>query len=187
MTLLDEPKSKTLTIEQFLAHPDFKDYELIDGVLTGRRPMGALSDFIAMRLAALLGLFCQKTGAGHIFGSETVYRCFGSSRTGRKGDVSFIRMGRLRGEKIPEGVIEIPADLIVEVVSPTDLAYSVEAKAQLYLNNGFEELWVIFPNTRTIHVRRQGEPAEILNENNTLKGRGALDGFTCGVRELFPR
>ena len=155
-------------------------------MLTARRPTDALASHLGARAIARLGLFCHQTKAGHLFGSNTVYRCFGNSRTGRKDDVSFIRKGRLPGARIPEGAIDIPADLIIEVVSPTDNAYDVETKAKLYLGNDFPELWVIFPNTRTVHVRRSGEPEVLLDTRATLKGRGALTGFECAVRNLFP-
>src|SRR4051812_12045280 len=115
MTLMVEPKQKLMTVEDLLAMPDGgTEFELIDGELTERKPMGALSDYVAMRLAMLLGLFCERTKAGYVFGAETTYRCFGNPRTGRRGDLSFVRRGRFPGEQIPEGAIDIPADLIVE-------------------------------------------------------------------------
>jgi Uma2 family endonuclease len=129
--------------------------------------------------------FCRRTKAGHVFGSQTTYRCFPNPRTGRRGDVSFIGTGRLPGEKTPAGAIDIPADVIVEVVSPTDLAYDVEAKGNLYLSNGFGELWVVFPNVRTVHVRRPDGSGVIVGNDDTLEGTGPLAGFSCPVREFF--
>ena len=186
MTLLAERVSKLMTVDEFLAAPDARDFELVNGVLTERKPMGAWAEYIGLQIAVALTLFCRRTGAGRVLPADVVYRCFGDARTGRKGDVSFIRAGRLAGDRVPEGAIDIPADLVVEVVSPTDRAYDVEAKAQLYLDSGFEELWVVFPNTRTVHIRRRGEPALILGEDAILTGRGALDGFACKVSDLFP-
>lgn len=186
MTLLAEPKAKLLSFDEFLALPDARGYELVDGVLTERKPMGALSSRVGGRVISLLDVFCRQTGAGHVFASDAVYRCFGSPRTGRRPDASYIRTGRLPGEQVPGGDLQIPADLVVEVVSPNDLAYDVEAKAEQYLTYGFGELWVAFPNTRTVHVRRPGEPGVILSEADTLTGQGALAGFSCPVRELFP-
>src|SRR5687768_16941252 len=113
MTVAAEPK--LLTIDEFMALPDSIGFELIEGVLKERKPMGALSDFVAMQVARILGNFCQERAAGYIFGSETTYRCFGHPNTGRRGDVSFVRVGRFPNEQIPEGVIDIPADLMVEV------------------------------------------------------------------------
>src|SRR4051812_5586191 len=46
MTLLVEPK--TMSIDEFVALPDSAGFELVDGVLTERKTMGALSDLVAM-------------------------------------------------------------------------------------------------------------------------------------------
>ena len=100
--------------------------------------------------------------------------------------MSFIRKDRLLGRRIPEGYLEIPADLAVEVVSPNDLAYEVEAKVSLYLKHGFGEVWLIYPNLRTVNVYRKGEATLTFDADQTLAGRGPLEGFTCAVGQFFP-
>ncbi|HEV2294139.1 MAG TPA: Uma2 family endonuclease [Tepidisphaeraceae bacterium] len=189
MTLAVEPK--LMTIDEFLAMPDSVGYELIEGVLVerptaGGGPMGALSDHVAVKIITHLNAFVEERSAGYVFGASSTYRCFGEPNTGRRADVSFIRRGRLPGERIPEGAIEIPADLAVEVVSPHDLAYEVEEKVALYLRHGFAEIWVIYPNTRTLHIHRKGEPILSLDAEQTLKGRDALEGFSVPVASFFP-
>lgn len=186
MTALAEPRTKLLTIDEFMALPDSIGHELVDGELTERKFMGALSDCVAVLIAARLVAFAIQHRAGHVFGSETTYRCFDHLDTGRRADVSFIRTGRLPGERIPESYLTIPADLAVEVVSPNDTAYEVEEKVALYLRHGFGEVWVVYPNTRTVKVHRTGGPFLALSDDQTLVGSGALEGFSCPVRELFP-
>src|SRR5688500_18256307 len=126
MTVAAEPK--LLTIDEFMALPDSSGLELVEGVPTERKLMGGLGDYVAMQVAYQLIDFRRRTGAGHVFASETTYRCSGHPDTGRRGDISFVRAGRFPNEQIPEGVFDIPADLIVEVISPSDTAYNVEAK-----------------------------------------------------------
>ncbi|MGH7213430.1 MAG: Uma2 family endonuclease [Tepidisphaeraceae bacterium] len=190
MTVLAVPvpvsSIRRMSIDEFMALPDAVGYELVDGVLTERKLMGALSDHVASRINRALGNFCEEHNAGHVFGSETTYRCFDNPDTGRRADVSFIRRGRLTDERIPESYITIPADLAVEVVSPNDLAYEVEEKVALYLGHGFGEVWVVYPNTRAVHVHRKGESIGALGPGQALGGRGPLEGFTCAVAHFFP-
>lgn len=186
MTVLAEPKPRLMSIDEFMAMPDSHGHELIEGVLTERILMGARADSVAARIVIHLGTFVLQRNLGHVFVSETTYRCFAHPNTGRRADVSFIRNGRLPGEQIPDGYVPIPADLAVEVVSPNDLAYEVEEKVRLYLRHGFGEVWVVYPNTRTVHVHRQGEPPVHLDAEQTLVGRGPLEGFSCPVANLFP-
>jgi Uma2 family endonuclease len=190
MTVLVEPTPaaapKRMSIDEFMALQDSTGYELIDGVLTERKPMGALSDYIASQISFELNAFCRQRNAGYVFGSETTYLCFGRGETGRRADVSFIARGRLPGEEIPEGYIQIPADVVVEVVSPNDLAYNVEAKICQYLRHGFGELWVVYPNTRGVYVFRPGGLNLYLQDDQVLTGRGVLEGFACPVSRFFP-
>jgi Uma2 family endonuclease len=75
---------------------------------------------------------------------------------------------------------------MVEVISPNDTAYAVEAKVALYLRNGFGEIWLVYPNTRTVHVHRRGEPIRVLDDQQTLRGEGPLQGFETPVAHFFP-
>ncbi len=186
-TVVAEHPPKLLSIDEFMAIPDSAGYELIEGVLVERKTKGALSGHVAIRVARVLSNFCDERGVGYVFGSETTYRCFDVPDTGRRADVSFISVGRLPGEQIPESYITIPADLVVEVVSPNDLAYEVADRVALYLQYGFSEVWVIYPNTRTAHVHRRGQPILPVEGNQEIKGSGALTGFACDVSQFFPR
>ena len=89
MTLLAEPTPKLMTIDEFMALPDSVGYELVDGVLVERKPMRALSDYVATQAARHLGNFAADRGLGHVFGAETTYHCFRHEATGRRADVHF--------------------------------------------------------------------------------------------------
>jgi Uma2 family endonuclease len=186
MTLLatDELKSKTMTIEEFMALPDDgSGYELIEGVLTERKEMGALSDAVAATVIMRLGVFAGSNG--YVFTSDTIYRCFGNPHTGRKADVSYIARERLP-EGIPEGFLTVPADLAIEIVSPSDLAYEVQEKVELYLEHGFGEVWVIYPNVRTLFAHRKGEKPRGFAADDVVQGSGPLEGFAARVIDFFP-
>jgi Uma2 family endonuclease len=178
--------SVRLTMDQFLSLPDGVRSELVGGVLTEKKTMGALADHIAIQIATRLNLFAAETGVGYVFGSETTYRCFGDPDTGRRADVSFVTKSKLGGGPIPEGILEVAADVAVEVVSPYDTAYEVETKVELYLKHGFGEVWVVYPITRSVNVHRPGQPIEHLSGDAVLHGRGPLDGFSTPVSAFFP-
>jgi Uma2 family endonuclease len=148
--------------------------------------MGALCGYVAMQVAYELVGFCRRTGAGHVLAFNTAYRWFGNSHTTHRGAVSFIRAGRFPNEQIPESVIEIPADLIVEVIAPNDMACEVQAKVELYLRNGFGEVWLVYPNTRAVYVYRKGGPVDRLDDQQILRGEGPLERFEAPVARLFP-
>src|SRR5688500_16555214 len=96
------PQPTLMSIDEFMALPDSIGYELVEGVLTERKPMGALSDYVASQISHRLNAFCDERRSGYVFGAETTYRCFGHPGTGRRADVSFVARGRLRDEQIPD-------------------------------------------------------------------------------------
>lgn len=191
MTILAEPTPvaaprQRMTMDEFMALPDAERYELLEGILIERKPMGVLSSYVASHIQGELYVFCRERNAGEVFGADVTYACFGHEATGRRPDVSFVARGRVPADQIPEDYFQIPADLAVEVVSPNDLAYTVEDKVGLYLRHGFGEVWVVYPNTRSVYIRRAGEPSVQLQDDQVLTGRGPLEGFSCPVSRFFP-
>src|SRR3954465_14021000 len=90
-----------ITPEDLLAMPDGDFYELVDGKLVERH-MGSWSSYVGGRLVFLLTDFCDRTGLGGVWAADCSYQCFpGRPGLVRKPDVSFIRLGRLPGEKAP--------------------------------------------------------------------------------------
>ncbi len=49
------------------------------------------------------------------------------------------------------GCLGVP-DLIIEIVSPSNLRHDIETKFQLYQKHGVREYWVVFPKEKIINV-----------------------------------
>lgn len=174
------------TPEDLLAMPDGKRDELVGGQLV-ERSMGMESSRVATRLVSKIEWFCEKKVLGLAFTADNGYQCF-PHEPGlvRRPDVSFIRLGRLPGGVVPRGWAKIPPDLAVEVVSPNDSAYQLEDKLEDYEKAGVPLIWVIYPNSRTVWVRRSDGSTSHLHEDDDLSGEDIIPGFRCPVREIFP-
>ena len=177
------------TPEDLLRMEDAINYELVDGKLVERH-MGMESSEIALRIAFLLGLFLRDHRLGRLFGADASYQCFpNASKNVRKPDVSFIRSGRLSGDRAPAGHSLIPPDIAVEVISPNDLAYEVEEKVAEYLQAGVPLIWIVNPPTRAVRIHRpksspRGPVAE-LSGDDVITGEEVLPEFSCKVSEFF--
>jgi Uma2 family endonuclease len=181
---MHEP-TQLLEPDDLLRMPDGDSYELVDGHPV-KKPMGAESDRIAVRLAGKLDLFCTQRTVGFVFGSQTGYRCFPDRpRLLRKPDASVVVRGRFVNDEVPRGDIAIPPDLAIEVVSPNDLYEEIEEKVTEYLGAGVRLVWVVNPSTKTVLVRRPNKTCTALHANDTLSGEDVLPGFTVPVAELF--
>jgi len=183
MSTIAEPK--TYTPDDLLRMPDGDRFELVDGHLVERN-VSALSSLVAARVLQRLANFCEPTDLAWVFSSELGYQCFpGHPRKVRRADVSLILRDRLPAEQLEKGYLTLPPDLAVEVVSPNDLAYEVEEKVQEYLAMGVRLVWVVYPPTRTISVRRRDRSTAVLYPDDELGGDDLLPGFVCRVGDLF--
>jgi Uma2 family endonuclease len=176
---------RLVTPEELLAMPDGDSYELVDGRLVERH-MGSWSSYVGSRLHLLLGGYCFEHALGWVWAADASYQCFpGHPNLVRKPDVSFIRAGRLPGERPPEGHTRIPPDLAVEVISPKDLAYEISERVEGYLGASVRLVWVVDPSVRTVLIYRSNGTIAGLRERDELDGEDVVPGFRCPVRELF--
>ncbi len=174
------------TPEDLLAMPDGDCYELVGGQLLERQ-MGMESSLVGSRLLSRLQRFCEEQGQGWTFNSDNGYQCFPHEPSlVRRPDLSFIRHGRLPGGMVPKGWAKIPPDLAVEVVSPNDNAYQLDDKLEDYEKVGVPLVWIVYPNSRTVLIRRSDGTMSHLHEDDILSGENVIPGFQCSVREIFP-
>jgi Uma2 family endonuclease len=187
---LDEPVSFTsdpeeMTPEDFLARDEHHRFELLDGKLVARI-MGAESSEVGTNVSAELRAWAQRTNAGRIYSADCGYRCFPDKPDRvRFPDVSFVSRGRLPDGRSPKGWFRIPPDLAVEVISPNELADDMESKRVEFLDAGTAMYWILFPETRTLHIHRPNVPPLILRVSDEVRDLEELPGFACKVSRLF--
>src|SRR5262249_11366286 len=145
--------------------------ELIDGHLKERPPMGAAANRVATVLITRLEQHSSARKLGLVFGQECGYQIFPRDRKKvRKPDGSFIARGRLPGDCPPPGHVLIPPDLVLEVVSPNDLAEEIDLRLSDYLEAGARLLWVVYPTSRAVHVFRTDGSGACVREGQQLSG-----------------
>jgi Uma2 family endonuclease len=161
-------------------------YELENGQLV-ERDVSVYSNLIGGCIFGLLFVYCQKTRAGWPFPQDSSYQCFPDQpERVRKPDVSFIRRDRLSVTQVmTQGHCSVAPDLVVEVLSPNDLAYEVDARVQVWLHAGVNLVWVVNPEQRTVVVYRAGATGTTLRESDMIRGEQVLPDFECRVADFF--
>jgi len=177
--------SQRYTPEDLLAMPDGHRFDLVDGHLVERN-MGAESSWIALQINRYLGNYAETSQQGLVLGPDCGYQIFPDDPNRvRFPDGSFIRSGRLPNDALPRGHIRVVPDLVLEVVSPNDLAWEVDVKVTEYLQAGVPLVWVFYPDTRSVAVYRSLDEVRVLTEADHLQGDPVLPGFSCPVADLF--
>jgi len=161
-------------------------YELIDGQLREKPPMGIEANLVALELLRRLGNHVSPQRLGFVTGMEGGYQIFPHEpRRVRYPDGSFIRAGRLPGNKPPRGHSKIVPDLVIEVVSPNDLAEEIDERLTDFLRAGVSRFWVVYPLTRHVQVYRRDGSGLRIGPEGALDGEDVLPGFSCPLAELF--
>jgi Uma2 family endonuclease len=174
------------TPEDLLTITDRPMPELIDGQLVEREPMGQKADAVAFRLGRWIGNFVEEHGLGLLNGAQGGYQVFPDDpKKVRIPDVSFTRRDRLPPDGPADGHSKVAPDLVVEVISPNDVATDLEEKIEDFFAAGVPLIWVLNPETRTIQVHRRDGTGARLRAGDTLDGEDVLPGFRCDVAELF--
>lgn len=181
MTLMAE---RTITADEFASDPDLAGYELVDGQLR-EKVVSEHSCDVGVEILVLLRTFAKQAGQAKVYSNELGYRCFESADTVRFPDVSVVRMEKKGQIGNDPGYMPIPADLVVEVVSPNDLTRKVNEKVKSYLAAGFGLVWVADPDWRYVHVYRPDGSIQLFTENDEITGEQALPGFRAKVADFF--
>ena len=177
---------RTYTPDDLLQMPDEGRFELVDGKLVERN-MGAESSLIGLLLMSRIASFVNAKSLGFAFSSDCGYQIFPNRpKLVRYPDGSFVRAGRLPNNVVPKGHMRVVPDMLLEGVSPNDLAEEVQEKLEDYQGVHVPLIWVVYPNLRSVYVYRDGKPVERLVFDGTLIGDDVLPGFTCQVAEIFP-
>jgi Uma2 family endonuclease len=86
---------------------------------------------------------------------------------------------------MPEGFVEVPPDLVVEVISPSDMQNHAHRKVLYYLDHGVRAVWVVDPATETVMVYRSRQEIRVLAKDDEISAPDVLPGFSCRVGEFF--
>jgi Uma2 family endonuclease len=181
------PTPKFLTAEQLLNLWEAgKMYEVVGNDQLMEFDVSKESSRVAGEVYYRLRTFAD-THPLWVFPENTSYRCFPDEeeRT-RRADVSVILLERMPSESYQdEGHCTTSPDLVVEVISPKDLAYEVNEKRDEWLAAGVRVVWTVFPNTRSVQVNRADGTYAFLRAADTLTAPDLLPGFAVPVADLF--
>ncbi len=192
MTAIADPVGQTprLTPDELLGLPNSRTLELVNGQPVGT-DVSHLSSRTESRIVSLLERFIEHTPVAVVYTSGMIYQCFQNLAVDpnrmRRPDVSVLRLDRFRsvGDLNP-GLLRIPPDLAVEVLSTHDVVSAVDEKLFEYEIGGFPLVWVVNPVRRSVTVYPFPGRPFILTGDDPITAESALPGFSCPVSDLFP-
>ena len=166
-------------------------YEVVNGKVVEIAPMSAFSAEVANRVRDELTAYARSSRRGRAR-NEMLFRIpqVDDQTRNRAPDAAFISFDRWpENRTLPYrgNPVDVVPNVAVEVVSPTDSAEDVLAKAYEYLRAGVELVWVIFPRQRQLFAYTAVNTApRVFTEADALDGGTVLPGFSTPMAGLFP-
>ncbi|MFN0095047.1 MAG: Uma2 family endonuclease [Dehalococcoidia bacterium] len=166
--------------------PERDGYEYVDGRWV-KLPVAAATTWIGFNVRQRLADAAATDDLGWVPAPhETAFQIWpGHPRRYRKPDASFIRKEAYPEDAVPDGFVHAVPALVVEVVSPRDIAADIDRKISEYFEAGVELIWVLHPASQTVMVYRLDSSGRRLKAEDTLTGDAVLPGFHAKVADLF--
>lgn len=158
--------------------------ELVRGEIIPMSPTGYLHGFLESNFDRMLGAFVYKHKLGRVFVGEVGIYTRRNPDTVRAADVAFISTERMAQVK-SASYLDVPPNLIVEILSPDDSWGDLMEKLEEYFNIGVEMVWIADPRRQMVFVYHSLTQVERFHGADELSGGQVLPGFKVVVAELF--
>lgn len=184
MAILQKNQERLMTGEELACHPELEPCELVKGRVVPMAPAGPVHGSLEFRLAAKLVAYADESGRGVAMGGEVGIYTGRDPDTVRGADALFISHERYGGWD-RGAFLDVPPELVVEVLSPKDRPGEVTTKMREYLAIGVDRVWIVDRRRRQVRIHRSPEQVEILEIGDTLRDDDILPGFSLPLSELF--
>ena len=140
----------TWTYEDWLNFPnDGWKYEIINGVLHMTPPPGTGHQRSSVRLVTKMSNYATDKDLGEVLAAPCGVR-LPNQPVPLEPDIFFIKKERLR--IIHKNYVEGVPDIIVEILSPSNISYDRQDKFEVYQEVGVPEYWLVDYRNQTVEV-----------------------------------
>ena len=158
--------------------------ELINGVLIIHSPASKEHEDIFGYLYTLFRLHLEKSKEGKLYGSRFVMRL--SKKWSPEPDLIVILSKNF--SNIKDTYYDGPADLVIEILSPSTRELDLEKKLPKFLKAGVKEVWIIDPENKELTVHQKDNQEKYNNpESDDIVKSTVLPNFKFKIKWLWSR
>jgi Uma2 family endonuclease len=174
------------TAEEFARRPD-PGYpeELVRGRIVAMPPPKVRHGQVCSKVVRIVGNYADEHELGHVLSNDSGVITERDPDTVRGVDVSFYSYARVPKGELPSSYLDVPPDLVLEVLSPDDRWRDVLEKVFEYLDAGVGVVIVLDPMRRTLRLFQGDEPDRILTDQDELTLPDLLGEFRVAIRRFF--
>ncbi len=163
-------------------------YEIIDGQRVELPPMSILASRVASNLQGQLVHHLLGNPVGEAL-METLFRLPLPVDRNRRPDVAFVSarsIDQAPAQPGSDNAWAVLPELMVEVVSPNDLAEDIIERLNEYFAAGTKLVWIVYPTQRLVYVHESPRQVRILGAAEALDGGIVLPDFRIPIASVFP-
>ncbi|MCL1474090.1 Uma2 family endonuclease [Argonema antarcticum] len=172
-------ESHHISLEEWMQNPP-DNMEWVNGQLLEKNGMTLKHSRVQSKLDSSWRAYKDSSGKGGEVYTDAPCR---TNKQGRKPDVAYLSP-ELLAQFGDAAVLPQSFSLSAEIVSPTDLAEDVIARATEYLQSGGEEVWLVFPDNKWIIVVTENQQL-VFTSGKTVSTQLVLEGFSIAVDDLL--
>ena len=152
-------EKETFTYEDIDSLPE-GNYEIINGERKDMTPTG----FEHGNLESIFSELLRKhlSGKGYVAAGEVGIVIKKKPLTIRAADVVYI--SKEKSPERPKGMLEIPPDLVMEIISESNTLWELTDKVRDYLLLGVERVILVDPQSKTVSIYQRGKREVMLYE-----------------------
>ena len=163
-------KVAPLTVQDYRLLPEAGPrYQLIEGDLLMAPAPSRFHQDVSANLQFVIQSYLEKHPTGKLYNAP--FDVYFDSFNVHQPDLVFIAKNNYG--ILTEAGAEGAPDLIIEILSPTTSFLDKKTKRQVYARSGVEELWLVDPDLKLVHVYHLQQNAEL-----PLVTYGEKDTFT---------
>ena len=138
------------------------------------------------RINVRLGVWAEEDNTGVAFESDGMFTLPNGAK--RAPDAFWILKDRyyaLSKEEREERFARIVPDFVIELRSKSDNLRKLQSKMSEYIENGVRLGWLIDPYERRVHIYRDDQSVEVLENPQKVSGEDVLSSFELDLMEIW--
>jgi Uma2 family endonuclease len=164
---------------------DGRRFEIVDGILKEKPPMGMFANILASFLATAINSFSLPKRLGMAI-AETAYQL--EPRNARRPDVSYYEFAKFPSVEVlyeDPPAFECSPNLAIEVISPSNTVAVIDKRIEHFFATGVKLAWIVHPQSKQVHVYESPTDCKILKVGDVLDGEKVLPEYSLSLAELF--
>lgn len=186
MSTVAAAPAKLMTAQEFLLLPDTdRPKELVRGKVVLMNVPYPRHGHYCNAVGRRLGNFVEQHDLGWVFNNDAGVMTEHDPDTVRGPDVAFFSYQKVPKGGLPDGYIDVPPELVVEIRSAETRWKDLHKKVGEYLEAGVLIVCVVDPDAKTVHVFSADQPVRVLTTADEWTLPEVLPGFSVRLADFF--